>query len=318
MCGSPPAGGADARGRLIFSVDVEDWPQSSFDRRLPIGDYCADNTRRILELMADHGCRRATFFVLGRFAERHSQVVRQIHAAGHEVASHGYGHEEVFRQTPSAFREDITRATAILSDIVGIRPCGYRAPDFSIVGESLWALDVLAECGYEYDSSIFPITKARYGIPAWPTEPASVQLDNGLRILEFPMTATIVLGRRVPISGGGYARLLPRFLLGQLLAREIRQRRIPPAFYCHPYEIDAREFVRSRLPVPLKVRLHQGLGRRSAADKFAMLFRRFRCVSFDSVLDEAADGPTIDYGRYKLQAESVDRPGIFWMDATRE
>jgi polysaccharide deacetylase family protein (PEP-CTERM system associated) len=318
MSKSPPDNGAGARGRLIFSVDVEDWPQSSFNRRLPIGDSCADNTRRILELMAGHGCRRATFFVLGRFAERHPQVVRQIHAADHEVASHGHGHEEVFRLTPSAFREDVTRATAVLSDIVGTRPRGYRAPDFSIVGESLWALDVLAECGYEYDSSIFPIAKARYGIPAWPTEPATVQLDNGMRIKEFPMTATTVLGRRVPIAGGGYARLLPGFLLGQLLAREIRQRAIPPVFYCHPYEIDAREFVRSRLAVPMKVRLHQGLGRRMAANKFAMLFRRFRCVSFDSILEEVASAPAIDYERYRLPPESTDRPGIFWMEAMGE
>ena len=152
------------RPTFALTVDVEDWPQSSWDRSHPISDYCAENARRVLEILGEYPGSRATFFVLGKFAEKHPGVVREIHAAGHEVASHGYGHEEVFRLGRPEFAEDVRRSTDVLAAACSVPPRGYRAPDFSVVGESLWALDVLARQGYRYDSSIFPIAKARYGI----------------------------------------------------------------------------------------------------------------------------------------------------------
>ena len=297
--------------RLIFSVDVEDWPQSSWDRQLPIGDYCADNARRLLDLLAGLEGARGTFFVLGKFAEKHPDVVRQIHAAGHEVACHGYGHEEIFRLERPAFAADVDRATGILSDLLGEKPRGYRAPDFSVVGETLWALDILAENGYAYDSSIFPLDKGRYGIPTWPIETTRVKLGNGLSIVEFPLTVTMIRGQRRPISGGGYARLLPRMLLHRWLRAEATARKIPPVFYCHPHEIDPGEFSRTPVPIPLKVRLHQGLGRRGFPAKLKMLFKRFECCSFVQVLDEAAEAPMIEYEPYMLAPGAVTRPRIF-------
>jgi polysaccharide deacetylase family protein (PEP-CTERM system associated) len=298
--------------RLIFSVDVEDWPQSSWNRSLPISDYCADNARRLLDLLGGFPHSRGTFFVLGKFAERHPDVVRRIQADGHEVACHSYGHEEIFHLTREAFAADIARATGLLSDLVGQSPRGYRAPDFSVVAETLWALDVLAEQGYAYDSSIFPLDKARYGIGTWPTDAVRVALDNGRTIAEFPLTVMLWRGRRVPISGGGYARLLPRPLLRRWLRAEAGRRRIPPVFYCHPYELDPGEFRRLKVPVPLKVRLHQGLGRRGLARKLRMLLERFTCCSFSQVLADAGNVATIAYGPYKLAPGAVTRPGISW------
>ena len=299
------------RPRLAVTIDVEDWPQSSWDRSLPVGDYCADNVRRLLALLGEWPDARATFFVLGKFAERHPDAVREIHAAGHEIACHGYGHEEIFRGDRAAFEADLERATGILSDLVGQRPLGYRAPDFSIVGESLWALDVLAEAGYAYDSSVFPIDKARYGIPTWPVEAGRVRLDNGATIVEFPMTVKEIGGKRRPVSGGGYARLLPAFLLRRFLCSEAKRRAVPPVFYCHPYEIDPGEFRRVPAPIPWKVRLHQGLGRRGFAGKLRMLLREFDVCDFRSVLKEEPSLQDFDYGPYKLEPGTIKRPGIF-------
>lgn len=289
-----------ARPRLILSVDVEDWPQSVLNAGYPIGDYCADNVRRLLDLFGEHGAR-GTFFILGKFAARHPDVVRAIGAAGHELGSHGYGHVNLLRLTPAEFRADIGRATALVSDIAGVSPRGHRAPQFSIVGETLWALDVLAESGYVYDSSVFPIERGRYGITGWPTEPVRVRLDNGLDILEFPLTVALAGRRRVPISGGGYARLLPQALLKRLLRGAALRRRIPPVFYCHPYEIDTGEFSRVPYPIPFRVRLHQGLGRRGFVGKLRMLLRQFECLPFAAVLEEARTVRTMAYGAYKLE-----------------
>jgi polysaccharide deacetylase family protein (PEP-CTERM system associated) len=300
-----------ARPRLIFTVDVEDWPQSSWNRDLPIGDYCADNARRILAILEQDLNAHGTFFVLGKFAERHPDVVHEIHAAGHEVACHGYGHVEIFRADRGTFANDLRRATDLLASITGQRPIGFRAPDFSIVGECLWALDVLAEQGYAYDSSVFPIHKGRYGIPTWPADATRVTLGEDRSIVEFPMTVADIRGRRRPISGGGYARLLPGFLLRRLLRAEALRRDVPPVFYCHPYETDPDEFRRIAVPIPLKVRLHQGLGRRGFAGKLRMLLRNFECCSFRQVLDAAPDLASVDPGPHTLAPEDVSRPGIF-------
>ena len=155
----------------VISIDVEDWPQSSWDRDLPITQRAADNTRRLLELL-DRAGVRATMFVLGKLAERFPELVREIHAAGHEVGSHGYGHVEIFKQARGEFAADLKRSKEFLEQTIGERVRGFRAPDFSIVRGSLWALEELAEQGFEYDSSIFPVKRSRYGIPDWPLSPA--------------------------------------------------------------------------------------------------------------------------------------------------
>jgi polysaccharide deacetylase family protein (PEP-CTERM system associated) len=256
----------------VISVDVEDWPQSSWDRELPITRRAADNTRRLLALLDEAGIR-STMFVLGKLAEKFPDVVREIDAAGHEVASHGYGHVEIFKQSRDEFAQDVARSKDQLEQIVGKPVRGYRAPDFSIVRDSLWALEVLAEQGFEYDSSIFPVRRPRYGIPDWPLAPARVLLPGRLSILEFPIASYRAWGKNWPVGGGGYHRLLPGSA-GRWLARRVMQTR-PFVFYCHPYEFDAQEFAEIPLKLPLKVRLHQGLGRGRFRARFVRLIGQF-------------------------------------------
>lgn len=280
---------------LIISIDVEDWPQSSWDRDLPITQRAADNTRRLLALLSEADIR-ATMFVLGKLAERFPEVVREIDAAGHEVASHGYGHIEIFKQTRGEFADDLKRSKDLLEQIVGKPVRGFRAPDFSIVRDSLWALEVLAEQGFEYDSSIFPVRHRRYGILDWPLGPTRVLLGDGKSILEFPIASYRAWGKNWPVGGGGYHRLLPGSA-GRWLARRVMQSR-PFVFYCHPYEFDAREFADIPLKLPLKVRLHQGLGRGRFRARFVRLIGQFGgCRMVDLVdghqwPDYSLDAPT--------------------------
>lgn len=255
-------------GPPSISVDVEDWPQSTWDRALPISQRSADNTRRVLDLLSDTGVR-ATMFVLGKFAEKYPDIVREIQSAGHEVACHGYGHTEIFKQSEQTFREDARRGKDLIEQAISQRVLGYRAPDFSIVSRTLWALRVLAEEGFSYDSSVFPVRHRRYGIPEWPTEPIHVMLPGDSSIHEVPIATFRGLGINWPVGGGGYHRLLPslviRYFAGRVLAVT------PFVFYCHPYEFDPREFKELPLKLPLRVRLHQGLGR----SRFENRFRKF-------------------------------------------
>ncbi len=284
----------------VISVDVEDWPQSSWDRNLPITERAAANTRRLLELLAKSDIR-ATMFILGKFAETFPDVVREIHAAGHEIASHGYGHVEIFNLSPEEYRDDIRRSKNHLEQLLGVSVRGYRAPDFSIVRRSLWALDVLAEEGFEYDSSIYPVHRPRYGIPNWPREPRKVLLPSGRTILEFPLAAWTWLGRNWPVAGGGYHRLLPALAI-RLLARRVLAT-APYVYYCHPYEFDPAEFREIDLPIPWKVRKHQGLGRRWFAGRFKAFVREFGGRPFCELIS------TADWPEYRISIpESASVP----------
>jgi len=254
---------------LVVSLDVEDWPQSTWDRALPITQRAADNTARVLDLLARHG-RPATLFVLGKFAERFPALVRRMAEDGHEVASHGYGHVEIFKQDRDEFRADVTRAKQLVEDITGAEVVGYRAPDFSIVESTLWALDTLAEAGFRYDSSIYPIAHSRYGIASWPAEPASVSLPSGRTIVELPIATIELFGRRWPVGGGGYHRLQPWPVIAWAIRRRSKNG-APFVAYCHPYEFDPGEFKALDLAIPLRVRLHQGLGRSRLQGRFTRM-----------------------------------------------
>jgi polysaccharide deacetylase family protein (PEP-CTERM system associated) len=256
----------------VITVDVEDWPQSTWDRTLPVTRRAADNTLHLLDLLADLDAR-TTMFVLGGLARKFPEVVKRIQSAGHEVACHGDGHVEVFDLSRVAFTEDVKRARDLLEQITGQPVHGYRAPDFSIVRRSLWALEVLAELGFRYDASIFPVSAGRYGIPDWPVQPVQVALPAGARIVEIPVATLRLFGRNWPLGGGGYQRLLPGFLF-RLGARQVLARR-PFVLYCHPYEFDPSEFAELKLPIPARVRLHQGLGRRFVRRRFTALVRRY-------------------------------------------
>jgi polysaccharide deacetylase family protein (PEP-CTERM system associated) len=255
-----------------ITVDVEDWPQSSWDRSLPITQRAADNTRRMLDLFGSLDTR-VTFFVLGKFARAFPEVVKRMEREGHEVACHGDGHEAVFKLGREGFREDVRRAKGDLEKIVGRRVEGYRAPDFSILPEQFWAFEVLADLGLVYDSSMFPIKARRYGVPDWPPYPTRLKLSGGRTLVEFPLSIVRMAGRNWPLGGGGYQRLLPGALFRALSERVMRER--PFVLYCHPYEFDHREFANLEFRVPWSVRVHQGTGRRFVPARMAAFIRRF-------------------------------------------
>lgn len=193
------------------------------------------NTDAILDILAARRFK-ATFFVLGWVAERNAGLVRRLAAEGHEIASHGYGHELITAQTPQAFREDIRKAKRILEDLIGGPVYGYRAPSFSITQETRWALPILVEEGYAYDSSVFPVFHDRYGMPG--ANPQRHQLETSSGTLwELPPSTIKVGGVRVPVAGGGYFRLFPYPMLRWML-RRIEGQGQPLVVYLHPWELD--------------------------------------------------------------------------------
>ena len=223
-----------------LTIDVEDYFQVSafapYIRRDEWGSRecrIERNVNRILDMLAGRDTK-ATFFTLGWVAERYPQIVRRIVTEGHELASHGYGHERASDLSEAAFTDDVTRAKKLLEDIAGLPVLGYRAPSFSIGTGNLWAFDVLARAGHRYSSSIYPIQHDHYGMPDSPR--FAYRLGNGM--LEIPVT-TLRLGKRnLPSSGGGYFRLLPYAVSRWMLRRVNRQDRESAVFYFHPWEID--------------------------------------------------------------------------------
>ncbi len=223
-----------------LTIDVEDYFQVSamapYIRRSD-WDQCEcrveRNVDRILAMLSRQGAR-ATFFTLGWVAERYPQLVRSIVDQGHELASHGYGHERASDLSREAFRSDIVRAKHLLEDIGGVAVQGYRAPSFSIGSANLWAFDSLQQAGYRYSSSIYPIRHDHYGMPDAPR--FAHEVADGL--IEIPITTLRLRGHNLPSSGGGYFRLLPYALSRWMIGRVNADDRQPAIFYFHPWEID--------------------------------------------------------------------------------
>jgi polysaccharide deacetylase family protein (PEP-CTERM system associated) len=226
-----------------LTVDVEDYFHvSAFAKNINHIDWdnhplrVEKNTRRLLDLF-DEVQVKATFFVLGWVADRNSNLVKEIAERGHEVACHGYSHQLIYNQTPEIFREETVRSKKLLEDIIQAPVNGYRAASYSITKNSLWALDILAEAGFEYDSSIFPILHDRYGIPGAKEAPHALKTPQGLSLVEFPLSTAKIFNRKLPVAGGGYFRLYP-YALTKAGLRQINSRQQPFIFYLHPWEID--------------------------------------------------------------------------------
>jgi polysaccharide deacetylase family protein (PEP-CTERM system associated) len=227
-----------------FTIDVEDYFQvaalaGAISRESwPTREYRVEgNTERILKLLADKNVR-GTFFVLGWVAEKSPNLVRRIADAGHEIACHGFSHQLIYHQTQTVFREETVRAKHHLEDVIGTAVTGYRAASFSITSESLWALDVLIDAGFEYDSSVFPIHHDRYGIPGASPEPGRIVAPSQRSLVEFPMSAAKFFGVQVPVSGGGYFRILPYWVTRAGLKQINERAGRPFTFYLHPWEVD--------------------------------------------------------------------------------
>lgn len=230
-----------------MTIDVEDYFHvSAFTNnvdREKWGNYesrVERNTRRILEIFEQKDLK-ATFFVLGWVAEKYPQVIREVYEYGHEVACHGYSHQLVYNQTEKVFREETFKAKQILEDIIQAPVYGYRAASYSITADSLWALDVLADAGFEYDSSIFPIHHDRYGIPGAQVWPHILTTPNGSTIKEFPLSTAQYMGYKIPVAGGGYFRLFPYKFIKMGLTKINKHNRKPFVFYLHPWEMDPEQ-----------------------------------------------------------------------------
>lgn len=232
--------------RNALTVDVEDYFQvSAFADTIDRNEWdghplrVENNTRRLLDLFDSNGVK-ATFFVLGWVAERVPGLIREIDGRGHEVACHGYSHQLVYDQTPELFRKETLRSKQLLEDITGMPVRGYRAASYSITARSRWALDILAEAGFVYDSSIFPVHHDRYGMPGTPHYPYLLATDEGRSLVEFPLSTASVFGYRMPIAGGGYFRLYP-YAVTRSGLRQINRGNRPFIFYLHPWEIDPEQ-----------------------------------------------------------------------------
>jgi len=278
-------GGTD---RIVnaMTVDVEDYFHvSAFDAVVSRAGWdgfesrVARNTEVLLELFAT-GNVRATFFVLGWVAERFPALVRRIAAAGHEVASHGYHHQLLYMLTPDQFRDDIRRAKAAIQAASGQPVLGYRAPSYSVIQSSLWAIDILIEEGYSYDASIFPIHHDRYGIPDSPRHPHVLERAHG-SLVECPGSTVRLAGVNLPIAGGGYFRQLPYAWTRWGIDRVNRLERQPVVFYTHPWEIDPEQ---PRLAVGRTTGVRHYRGLAHTRRRLERLVRDFEFDAISSVL----------------------------------
>ncbi len=261
-----------------LTIDVEDYYQvSAFESSVRFDDWgtfesrVERNTQRMLEILAEVDVR-ATFFTLGYVADRHPGLVKAIHAAGHEVASHGYAHRLVYNMTPEGFREDLKKTKRVLEDLTGSPVLGYRAASYSITEQSFWSLAILVEEGFEYDSSIFPIRHDRYGISGFPRFPHRMTIEGG-SLIEYPLSTLQLAGAVIPVAGGGYFRLFPYGFTRWALRRINFAEKQPVIMYLHPWEIDPDQ---PEMPSSALTRWRHRVNLDKTEGRFRSLIRDFK------------------------------------------
>jgi len=272
-----------------MSVDVEDYFHvAALSEAISRDDWDSmnarvdANTRRLLDLF-DRSRTSATFFVLGWVAERHPALVREIRDRGHEVACHGYSHKLVYQQSPAEFREETRKSKAILEDLTGQPVEGYRAASYSITPQSLWALDILCEEGFAYDSSIFPVRHDLYGMPGAERFPHMLRAPGGAEIAEFPPSTARLFGQNLPAAGGGYFRLYPYPLSRWLIRRVNEIEGQPTVFYLHPWEVDPDQ---PHVDVGWRSRFRHYNNLRKCEARLGQLLNDFRFTTVRHVLEE--------------------------------
>jgi len=276
----------------LLTVDLEDWFQSSlelFDKiREPEKVFrptgrVVSNTRKLLDILKE--CKvKATFFVLATVAQDFPDLIKEIYLQGHEIATHGYGHRLIYKQTREEFREDLRKSINIIESITGERILGYRAPYFSIREESFWAFQILKEEGLRYDASIFPLKRRLYGVG----DMDKIETDG---IVEFSVSRTNLLGYEFPFGGGGYLRLFP-YALTKWAIRKINKQGKPAMVYIHPYEIDSEDFQDYGFGNNFKkkfMRFTQEFNRERTEDKIRTLLRDFEFTAIRDLLESRAD-----------------------------
>ena len=281
----------------ILTIDLEDWYQLTYfqftGNLLPPGDSIFRQLDCLLNLLNEYKTK-ATFFVLGLVAEDHPDLIKSIVAQGHEIASHGYAHITINRLSRNQFREDTKRAKGLLEGITGLPVYGYRAAEFSIRKQTLWALRILADLEFVYDSSIFPIHHRRYGIADFYPKAMRYDLGSGSQIIEIP-PATVSFGKlKLPVAGGGYFRLMPLWMIRRVFER-LNGYQIPLMTYCHPYEFDSQHLNIFELLDPsdwkecvkgLRVNFQQNLRRQTMTTKISGLLREFKFTTCQDFLEE--------------------------------
>jgi polysaccharide deacetylase family protein (PEP-CTERM system associated) len=264
-----------------LSVDVEDYFHaeaiaSHFGRSQwdTMESRVVGNTHRVLDLLEQHDAH-ATFFVLGWVAERFPRLVREIQAGGHEVGCHSYWHRLIYRLTPDEFREDTRRAKDAIESSTGVKVIGYRAPSFSVTKDSLWALQILSELGFEYDSSIFPTRHDLYGIPGHARFACQYGDSGRWRITEFPMSTWTIWNVNLPFGGGGYLRILPFAYTRRAFRRVNEVEQQAAIVYFHPWELDTEQ---PRLEVPLRSRLRHYTNLKRMGNRVVTLLKNYSFV----------------------------------------
>lgn len=274
-------------GRTLnaMTIDLEDWPIAVLGPDHDVTGHVVENTKRVLQVLSWHHVR-ATFFVLTKVALCFPELIQEIHAAGHEIASHGHGHELLTRISPRRFEQDVRLSIQILTDLVGTRPIGYRAPAFSIVEDTRWAGPILAGLGFKYSSSIFPIQHPRYGIPS---APRGFHRWQGCGLIECPPATARIMGRNLPVAGGGYLRLLPGGIVRWAIHR-MNKNGMPAVLYLHPYELDIHgvsEHAAEGVQMGAYHQLTQGLFRSRIEHRLHRLMEKFSFAPLREVLQHA-------------------------------
>jgi polysaccharide deacetylase family protein (PEP-CTERM system associated) len=259
-------------------------------------------TRRLVQILDESNCK-ATFFVVGELAKKCPNLVREIHDAGHEVGSHGWDHRPVTRLTRAAFREDIAKCKATLEQIIGAPVSGYRAPTFSIIKDTAWAIDELLDAGYTYDSSIFPVHHDRYGVVDAPTMPFICYGQNErLGIMELPPLTLRTGFSNIPIAGGGYFRLFPLLLLKAGIWFNRNQEPAVSMLYFHPWEFDAKQ---PKLPLTKtnRWRTYVGIGR--SESRLKRIINRFKSITkFRRAIDVVSELQANQLIEYRFNPDS--------------
>ena len=273
-----------------LTIDVEDYFHvTAFARKIHPRDWdnyprrVDNNTQRLLEILAQRDVH-ATFFVLGWVAERCPRLVESIRRAGHRIGCHGYAHRAIYKGNDADFRNDVRRAKKTIEDIIGAPVTSFRAPSYSITAQTLWALEILGEEGFEYDSSIFPIVHDIYGIPGAPRFPYVKALRSGRQIKEFPPSTVRIFGRNIPVAGGGYLRLFPYKITAWAIHRLNETERQPAMVYLHPWEIDPDQ---PRISAPWLSRFRHYQNLASTQTKCEMLLKDFSWAPMEEVLTQS-------------------------------
>lgn len=285
-----------------LTVDVEDYFHvAALSKSISVGDWekqacrVENNTQKLLDLFDEYSAQ-ATFFVLGWVAERYPEIVREIDRRGHEIASHGYSHQLIYKQSPEDFKAETVKSKNLLEDIIGKQVNGYRAASYSITRKSLWALDTLIEAGFTYDSSIFPVRHDNYGIPGSPTVPHVLETPTGNCLVEYPLTTFKVFGQALPVAGGGYFRLYP-YWLSRFFYKRINSTGESFVFYLHPWEIDPEQ-PRIKASWLSEFRHYNNL--EVCEQRLALLLKEFPFVSMREKLNElelfsSTQKPSVEY-----------------------